>query len=238
MSNSATMTNPTNMSNIFNTFIKQIQNAQCGPDCQYAKQENLLEQKYNQAKTNYIKGPSEINTSFKEYYVFQHGQPAYDEHMEEKYKTNSDKMLSVFKDNIKNKTENIEKLLTTYKANYSYYQNISPSLIQYRHENTQLKQDIGEQKSGTFTNERKTVYEEDGISLLYTIRNFLFLLYFIMGIVVIYFMWIDSMAFAKKIALSFVILLFPFVIIKVGNAISYIYLWIMGLLPSNVYMNL
>lgn len=233
---------PVNPAEMFNNFLNQIQKAQssilCDSECQRINAEESLKLSYDNAKVNALKAPANVQTTFKDYYSFKNGPAGYYNYMEKTHNDNANKMINTFKLNIDKQINNIMKSLETYNSSLAAFTNISPAFYQYHRENNFLQKNIKTNIDSTITNERKTGYEESGLSALYSTRTWIQLFYGLLGCIMLFGLWgmNNGIGITKKIIVTIITIVFPFIITNVSQFLYNVYIWIIGLFPTNMYL--
>jgi hypothetical protein len=236
-----TTTNNQNPTDVFNNFLQQIKSAQssilCGPDCQHTQKEALLKKAYSKAQTNFQIAPTEIKTTFKNYYTFKNGPNAYDNYIEQQYQENAQKMIAKFQDRIHTIIDKIKNDLETYITISVYYSNVNPVFKTYKQHNWLLEKNIKTTNANTITNKRLTFYESEGIDNLTNLSNMLFALYCIVCFSYIVFIAISNkITVINKIVSVLFFAIYPYIIIPLIHYVIDCYYSIYGYLPINTYL--
>ena len=239
MQAAALQQNPTT---ILNNFIQQINQAKdsilCGPDCQKIRREETLKHAYDAARTNMESAPSTVDKTFRAYYINKYGAPAYDEHQTQTLRAAAEKMVATHKATVSQTTDAIERDLTTLQSLQTYADNIDPAYKQYRRENGVLTHNLREKHADTITNDRKTVYESDGVETVQHIRTIMTVAYSILAVLCLTMIWGGGSTFASKFVVSLIIIVYPFVVVQFVSILKGSYYWIAGFMPTNMYLQI
>ena len=225
-----------------NQMLSQASDAiMCDTNCQKQRTADELRQKYETAKINYVTGPEQTEKTFRDYYVFQNGESQYNELIDKKYGAEADKMAEKYKDIISQQIHEINVNLKSYDAVYINYRNIVDFYKKLEKENRQLEKDIKNAKSETVTNQRKTVYEDQGLDTLDQTYTILWYLYIILAFIVIGKLLLSNSnggSVIKKIIYGILILFYPFYSNWLISLIIQIYQYIVWLLPKNIHQSI
>lgn len=225
--------------NSFNSFLdKATQAISCDSNCQQNKTQQELKDKYLNAKTNLSLAEPEFLVAQKNYYTYVSGQSGYNEMIEEELQQKSDLISTQFKKNYQDDVNKIKSKLETYNGLLINFRNIVDLDKKYKKENKQLYKELKENTNDVLTNERKTYYEEQQNTTLN--YYYYYILLIIYGIAIICFIifsiiYPSQTGLKGKIGLIIIFIALPFISTFILGTVIYIFYWIFGLLPKNVY---
>ena len=212
----------------------------CGPSCQKEKVSEELKQKYLDAETNIKNGPTLLEEAKKNYYIYVEGRPAYsamrERELKEKAKQIGDTVTTIFDDSVKSALT----LNSYYNIALINSKHTEELLYKYEQENSNLKKKLGNKYSDVLTNNRKTYYEQNGITELKAWYSFWWYIYYILIFVLIVAIFFVTTIMSKLTTGIIVILLvfYPFYIHPILVKIYNMFNDIKKLFPTNVYNNL
>jgi hypothetical protein len=228
--------------NKFNTFLdKATKSILCDSNCQKKQTAEELKNKYLNSKTNLLLAKPEYDLSKKNYYTFISGQNGYDEILENELNTETDNIITKFKNSLKDEIEKIKIQLETYNSILINFNNVEELNHQYKKENILLFNQLKNKSNDVFTNDRKTYYEDQEINLLKNYYSYILIIVYI--IVVLCFgvfsqIYPSQTTWKIKLFLLIFFIILPFISTWVfGKIIQMIY-WLYSLLPKNVYKNI
>lgn len=201
---------------------------------------NNLKQLYLDATKNYITGPEQIDTTFKNYFVYEKGEQAYNEENEKiltkRAKIISNQFLLNFKDNI---TTSLS-VLKTYTSLYVNYQNVKDYYKKLMEENPLLNNELKKKNADIITKDRKSYYEDQGIDNLKFFYNIFFYLYIFLLILFLICIFISPSNYS--IGKQFLIFVLLILYLFIGEQIIAFIFWLgkkgMDLLPKNIYKSI
>jgi hypothetical protein len=120
---------------------------------------NQLKEKYLEAKMNYLTAPEQVDHTFKNYYVYEKGELAYNEEHEKILAKRVAVIVKTYMDSFRESMINAKTLLASYTSLLVNYQNVVDYESQLSKENEIFKKKLVETKSDILTNDRKTYYE-------------------------------------------------------------------------------
>lgn len=227
--------------NNFNSFIEQANQAlTCGPQCQYEKEANQLQNDYSNAETNLAIAPYLANTAEENYIVFTQGQVAYKKLENERLTSQYNQYVTAFQNNFNKQVNAIQNNINTYSGLAVNYKNVYDLYKKYQKENSEFKKKYYSENSNVVTNDRKTYYENQEVETLNFVYIIILIIYAIVVIVYFFsaFFYASSFNWKIKLAIFILLLLLPFVSTQLLSLIvSFVYK-IYDLLPKNVYKSL
>lgn len=212
----------------------------CGPSCQKEKVSEELKQKYLDAETNIKNGPSLLEQAKKNYYIYVEGRPAYsamrESELKEKAKQIGDTITGIFDDSVKAALT----LNSYYNIALINSKHTEELLYKYEEENSESKKKLGNKYSDVLTNNRKTYYEQNGITELKAWYNFWWYIYYILILVFIIaiFTVTSTMSRITTIVITILLVFYPYYIHPILLKIYNIFSEIKKLFPINVYNTL
>ncbi len=223
----------------FNSMIDKATAAvSCGPECQRQQKDEELRQAYLNAQTNLATAPNNVFVTRQNYIVFDQGQPAYDELIDSELLQQAQQLSSYYQTNFTNESQNIIFNTNTYSGLLLNLKNIFDLFLKYKEENIQLFKQLKSETSDVLTNDRKTYYQDQGISNLKFYYHYFFLLIYVIIVLayVIYnFIYPSQFSIFMRIIFLALMLLLPFIstwiLEKIVGIIYGIYDW----LPKNAH---
>jgi hypothetical protein len=233
--------NDTHTLSKFNDMIKKAQGILTHASKKTPEQEeNHLRKKYLEATHNYLTGPEQIEQTFKNYYVYEKGELAYNEEYELILEKRATAIIGQFLQNFRENISNSKILLKSYTSLLVNYQNVSDYQNTLQQENAVLKKKLLDMKADIVTNDRKTYYEDQGIDSLNFYYIMLLVIYIacILGFVVCMIIKQTDVSRVKQILIllfliAYIFIGVPFFVFLVG-----IIKKITSMLPKNIYPSL
>lgn len=228
--------------NKLNSFIQQASTTiSCGPECQQANEAAELKQSYLNAQTNVLTADSQLETAAKNYYTFTEGEQGYKVYNETQLNAQATEKITEFKTIFLEDVRQTLLNVNTYNILVINYQNIKELYEKYLIENIELEKKLKNETSDILTNERKTYYQDEGITKLSNVyKYYLVVIYFIIIIVAFcYFsyyynpttgIWVRIFVFIIAIILPFIT---PFLIFWTIHLIKSVY----NMLPKNAHLD-
>ena len=145
----------------------------------------------------------------------------------------------MFNSNLNDEIEKILREVDTYDGLMINFVNIVDSYKNYLRENAELRKKVKETVSDVVTNDRKTYYKEQEITNLNYYYYFLLIIYIITVIVFI----ISAFAFPTnlnritKFIILILLIIYPFLSTGLLAWFISIYIYLVNLLPKNVYVS-
>ena len=176
---SGDLNNDTYTLNRFNTMITKA-NEVFGLGSKVLEKEqntNNLKQLYLEAIKNYITGPEQIEQTFKNYYVYENGELAYNQEQENILLKRANVITSNFLKSFKENIANSVSLLESYSTLLINYQNVQDYLNKFTKENPILEKKLKIKNADILTNNRKSYYEDQQIDTLYYYHKILLYIY-------------------------------------------------------------
>jgi hypothetical protein len=204
------------------------------------KNTNNLKELYLEAIKNYITGPEQIEQTFKNYYVYENGELAYNEEQEnillKRANLITNNFLKTFKENIANSIS----LLESYSSLLINFQNVQDYLKNFIQENPILKKKLKMKNADILTNDRKTYYEDQQIDTLYYYHSILFYIYIFIIIAFLICILFKSSDFSKgkQMVIWIGLILYIFIAAPIFKFMIRICKNIIELFPVNIYKTL
>lgn len=246
----ALLTNPNGVSSIgsisnqllssyTNLITAQTNAAICDASCQYDASLNALYQAMEDAKTNEMRAPYEYEQTEEAYYAFL-GQSMpnnfQDQKYIEKYSALREKYQTQFDESFHKDTQ----LNDNYNTMYINTNNSYELYLDLLNTNEKLRKQLNMTASTIFTNDRKSVYENQGLKtvqfhgkILFVFR-ILFVIFFIFAI----FYFKTTLSIYWKIFLIILVILQPLIGRLIMFLLNKIYNVVKQILPKNVYLSL
>jgi len=223
----------------FNSMIDQATAAiSCDSECQRQQKDEELEQAYLNAQANLATAPNNVYVSRQNYVVFDQGQPAYDELIDNELLNQAQQLTSYYKINFTDESKNINFNTNTYSGLLINLKNIFDLFLKYKEENIKLFKQLKDETNDVLTNDRKTYYQDQGIDNLKFYYHYFFLLIYIVTILayIIYnFMYPSQVSILLRVLFLVLMVLLPFISTWIlGKIISIIY-DIYNWLPKNAH---
>lgn len=220
-----------------NSFLEKASKAiSCDPECQKKKKAELLEQSFNDAKTNLHNAPSKLHTAAKKYYTFTQGEAGYKDYIESELKKKVDEIASKKQEEFDANVATAISETSVYEGLMLNYMNVVDLYAKYKDENERMSRDIKTTRADILTNDRKTFYEEQGISNLtfyYSIIQGVYILCVII-FVALSFLAPSQFSIKVKLAILALLIIYPFISTKVLSFFIGIYSKVVSILPKNV----
>uniref|UniRef100_A0A6C0EQ30 Transmembrane protein n=1 Tax=viral metagenome TaxID=1070528 RepID=A0A6C0EQ30_9ZZZZ len=238
------MTDQCNIStlNNFNSFIQQAtQTIVCGPECQKQKKTEELQKLYLDAQANVQSAPNQLDISRKNFYIFTKGESGYNEYLDSTLSEKGTEIANLFKENFNEQVIKCNTEIDTYNSLSINYKNVLELYLKYVKENNELLKKIKDETSDVLTNERKTFYQDQGISSLKFYYSYILGFIYILTVVVfVVSNFIYTSQYSWKIRLVIFILLsaLPFISTMVLSFVIYLIYKLYNLLPKNVHLTL
>ena len=198
----------------FNEMIEQARERNaCDAECQFRKRSAELKIACDEAKKYESVDEERAISECKKYYVYAHGQQAWNELQDNKINERVDKLIINFSNQINEEKKNITNNIDSYNGLYKNFKNVLSLYLILLKENKYLNFEIKNEGSDILTNTRKTIYEEEGINNLLYIYYFLMFVYIVITIVFLIsiFTFPSDMSIVKKIIIFIVILILPLI---------------------------
>lgn len=223
----------------FNSLIDQAtQSISCDSNCQKQRTRDELKQKYLDAQTNLATAPNQVETAKKNYIIFTQGQLGYEEQLDIELKKKATTLATFYADNFNKESQNILSDTETYSGLLSNLRNVFDLFLKYKKENNELFKQLKEETNDILTNERKTYYQDQGISnLKFYYYYFLITIYIIcvLAFGIFNFIYPSQIAWKIRLAIFILLLILPFISTWIlGKIISVIYN-VYNVLPKNVH---
>jgi hypothetical protein len=220
-----------------NIFLEKATKAiSCDPECQKKKKAELLEEKFNEAKTNLHNAPSKLHTAAKKYYTFTQGEAGYKDYIEAELKKKVDEIATKKQDEFDANVATAISETSVYEGLMLNYMNVVDLYSKYKDENEKMSRDIKTTRADILTNDRKTFYEDQSISNLTFYYSIIRIAYILCVIIFVALSVLAPSQFSIKVKLAVLALLivYPFISTKVLVFFIGIYSKIVSILPKNV----
>ena len=163
--------------NILNNLINNVNNVLLSsPESVKQQTSQDLKQKYLDAQTNIVKAPYELFDATKNYITFTQGTAGYDEYLDKELNKQAEKKVSNYQDNFTREKDKIKSSINNLQSVCINYTNINDLYEKYKKENILLETNLKTKSADIITNERKSYYENEGISSTKYLQRFYFYL--------------------------------------------------------------
>lgn len=209
----------------------------CDSECRKNQQLSELKQAYENAKSNYSTAPHELELAKKKYYTLLNGNGIYIQSQKADYNSKAKKIAKTMQEQFDKNYKEAIILLQTYQSSYINISNVMELLENYVKENIYLKKNTLELSDDIVTNDRKTYYEDQSIDRLKIYHKFMNYIYLVLLIVILISLFFipSTLSTFKKILISVLIILYPFIIGPVLIIYTLIKQKIISLFPKNIY---
>jgi hypothetical protein len=229
--------------NKLNNLIQQAsQTIGCDTNCQQQRNAEQLKTKYLDAKVNELTAENQLLVATKNYMTFTEGTSAYNTYMDDELTTKATKITDLFQTNFNNEVKKVNDNINTYKGLLINYNNVNELHSNYITENKQLEKNFKNKNFDIITNDRKTYYQEQGITNLQFYYYLLLIIYIICVVVFVIslFVYSSSLTINWKIKIIIVIFLviLPFISSSLLSLIIELFYKIYSILPKNVHLSL
>lgn len=210
----------------------------CGPQCKREKRLEELRQNYLGAENNMINAPSNVEKTRKEYYVAKMGVEEYNKVMKQEYTEKSKNIKDELTNKFNKNMAEAQGALDTWNIVKTNYDNVNRLYLKYSQETHNLERDIERTEKDLITNNRKTIYENQGISSLqywYSLFKWLYIIIFIIFVSLL----ITTPSFYEKlysnIFISLLFVIYPFTILYLIDGVKNIFSDLGNYLPMKAY---
>lgn len=225
----------------FNDMIKKAQGILvCDAKCQAEKSRNTLREKYLAATQNYLTAPEQVEQTFKNYYVYEKGELAYNEEFEKNLEKRANVIIQQFSQTFQENISNSKVLLESYTSLLMNFQHVSDYNGELTKENASLRKKLADLKGDIVTNDRKSYYEDQGILSLGFYYNLFLFIYIavILAFIVCMFFKHTELSRGKQIAILVLMILYIFIGAPILGWIVDSIKQIGNMLPKNIYKTL
>jgi uncharacterized membrane protein len=227
--------------NNFNDLIKNANSVlSCGPDCVEQKTASDLKQKYLTAQTNEKTAQYQVSDAAKNYLTFTQGESGYNEYLDNDLGNKATSITNNYNTNFNNTINIIKDKINTFNSLFLNVKNVSDLYKKYKDENDFLENKLQNKSADIITNDRKTYYEEEGISKLKNYYYFFILIYII--ILVIFTLACIFVNTTVSVFIRFIVLLilicYPFILFYVFESLKKMTHRIKDFIPSYAYRNI
>jgi len=234
------MANQFNMDK-FNSFLDKATSViSCDSECQKNKSSEELKQKYLDAQLNLITAPNQVTVATKNYITYSQGEVAYNEYNEAKLTEIAKKITTTFKSSFDTQVKDLNITIDTYDGLLINFRNVVDLYTNYIKENAELKKELNETTKDIVTNDRKTYYQDQGISNLNSYYTYILVLYIITVVVylVSIFVFPTSLSTFKKIIILLFLIIYPFISTRLLSWFISLYMKFVSILPKNVHTDI
>lgn len=227
--------------NDINSFLKRAtETISCGTECQKQKETDKLKQEYLNAQVNLDTAPGKLEIAEKNYVTYTQGTQAYNALANQQSTSQAQTDVSSFQANFNAETDTVyseiqtfSKLENNLKYVYDLYYNLEK-------ENDELYISFKDSSSDILTNERKTYYEDQGISNLSLWYYVLLVIYIIFAIcfAILSVVYPSSFGWKYRLAICVCLIILPFISAYLLDLILVIFSYIYSYLPKNAHLTI
>ena len=226
----------------FNDLITQAsQTIMCDSACQKQKKIDTLRQNVLIAQSNVASAPSQLIDAQQKYATFTGGASAAGALLDTQLEAEADQIIATFNKNFNLEVSNITTQIGTYTSLYTNFNNVIDLYSKYIDENTELSTLIKDDTNDTLTNDRKTYYQDQGITnLKYYYYYFFLLIYsiFLICFGLFSFWYPSTYSLTRRLVIFIGLAILPFLAPWILALIIYFIYNIYELLPKNVRLHM
>ena len=217
----------------------QTNNAICDASCQYDASLNALYTAMEKARLNEVKAPYEYEQAEEAYYAFL-GQSMPNNFQEQQYIEKYNALLEQYKTQFDETFYNTYQLNDNYNTMYINTNNSYELYLDVLKTNETLRKQFNITASNIFTNDRKSMYENQGLKTVQFHGTILFIFHILLVIFFIFaiFYFKTTLSIYSKIGLIILIILQPTIARLIMFLVNKLYHKVKQLLPKNVYLTL
>ena len=225
----------------FNDLLNQAnQMLTCGPSCMQDQKSAQLEQNYIDAETNMINAPQQVYLAKKEFITYKDGDSGYNDYLDEELNGKAGLIATTFQEKFNTDVNTIQNSINIYTGLYVNLNNVMDLFKKYELENKELEQILKNKSSDIQTNDRKTFYEDQGITKL---KTYYFIILFVYIFVVIVFLLSiflvkTNVKLSTRLFILFLMIIYPFICYILLEILKKIYTHVKYYFSSNVYRTL
>jgi hypothetical protein len=222
-----------------NLVTAQTNAAICDASCQYDASLNALYKAMENARLNEVKAPYEYEQAEEAYYAFL-GKSMPNNFQEQKLMEKYNVLMEQYKTQFDETFHKNKQLNDNYNTMYINTNNSYELYLDTLNTNEELRKQFNITASNIFTNDRKSMYENQGLKTIQFHGKILFIFHVLLVIFFIFaiFYFKTSLSIYKKILLIILIILQPMIARLIMFIVNKIYNSVKQLLPKNVYLTL
>jgi hypothetical protein len=228
------------MFSLFNQLTTAQTNAAiCDASCQYDASLNALYKAMENARLNELKAPYEYEQAEEAYYAFL-GQSMSNSVQEQKYLQQYNVLMEQYKTQFDEIFNSNNKLNENYNTMYINTNNSYELYLDIMKTNEKLRKQFNMTASTIFTNDRKSIYENQGLKTIKFHGKILFIFHILLVIFFIFaiFYFKTTLSLYVKLLLIILIILQPMMARFIMFLVNKIYNSVKQILPRNVYLTL
>lgn len=236
------MSNPfnTNMDN-FNSFLQQAaQAATCGSACQQQQTSEQLQQTYLNAEANLATADNQVQVAQKNYITFTQGVQAYDTLNEQELNQKAISLATEFQNRFNTEIKHATTAVDSYNGLLTNLDNVFELYYKYKNENNELYKTYQNTSSDVLTNERKTYYQDQGVSFLNYIYKYIILTIYVIIVIAYFifnFIYPTQYNFKYRIIIFIILVILPYISAYILSYLIKLLYTIYNLLPKNVHLS-
>jgi hypothetical protein len=222
--------------NDVNTFLQQAtETISCDSECQQQNEANQLKQDYVNAQVNLDTASGQLQVAEKNYVTFTQGTAAYSNLATQQATTQSQESVSNFQQAFDNSVDTVATEINAYSTNLQNLTNIELLYNNLVKENAELYIILKDSNSDILTNERKTYYEDQGISSLSMWYYVLLVIYIVFAVcfAILSVIYPSTFSWKVKLALLIFFIILPFISAYLLDLLLVIFSYIYSYLPKN-----
>lgn len=230
----------TSLLSSYNDMITaQTNNAICDASCQYDASLNALYKAMETARLNEVKAPYEYERAEEAYYAFL-GQSMPNNYQEQQYLEKYNVLMEQYKTKFDEVFNDNTQLNENYNTMYINTNNSYELYLDILKTNEKLRKQFNITASNIFTNDRKSMYEDQGLKTVQFHGKILFIFHILLVIFFIFaiFYFKTTLSVYSKIGLIIIIILQPMISRLIMFIVNKLYHTVKQILPKNVYLTL
>jgi len=225
-----------------NSFLDKASNTiLCDSECQKSKTSDELKQKYLDAQKNLITAPNQLSLAAKNYITYSQGDAAYNDYNDANLEQVANQVASTFQQTFDDEISKLLQNIDSYDGLFINYINVLDLYTNYVKENKELKKELKKTTSDVVTNDRKTYYQDQGITTLNSIYKFLIVIYSIAltaYFLSCFYLNFTTMSVTTRVIIFIFLLIYPFIATKLLSWIISMIMKLINMLPKNVHTNI
>jgi hypothetical protein len=222
--------------NDVNTFLQKAnETISCDSECQQQNEANQLKQDYINAQVNLDTASGQLQVAEKNYVTFTQGTTAYNNLATQQATAQSQASVDNYQQTFNNSVDTVATNISSYSTNLQNLTNIELLYNNLLKENSELYIELKDSNSDILTNERKTYYEDQGISNLSMWYYVLLVIYivFIVCFAILTVIYPSSFNWKYKLALLIFFIILPFISAYLLDLLLVTLRYIYSYLPKN-----
>jgi hypothetical protein len=221
-----------------NLLSSSSQSLTCGIECQKMKKTMELKKKYLDAQTNILTAPQQFAAAKKNFFIYSEGENGYNSMVEEELQVKASEIGKLIASSFITNVNDVLYQNEGYNSIYNSSRYIVELYKDYLQENLILEKKIKDLTSDTLTNDRKTYYQDQGITMLRAWYQLFFWVYFIICLVTCVYLLVPSsqIPIKKSIIIIIFFIIYPFIINRVIFWVISLFHKVGNMIPKNAYL--